>query len=85
LSAITSLEENKGLNLANRHHPNELGVAQGSCLGPSLFIFYMNRIAGAVCEARFNLFADHTLISAVEDSLEDDVRKKNNSLASLSH
>jgi Reverse transcriptase (RNA-dependent DNA polymerase) len=76
LSAITSLEENKGLNLANRHHPNELGVAQGSCLGPSLFIFYMNRIAGAVGEARFNLFADDTLISAAEGSLEDAVQKK---------
>jgi hypothetical protein len=47
---------------------NELGVAQSSCLGPSLFIFYMNRIAGAVGEARFNLFADDTLISVAEYS-----------------
>jgi hypothetical protein len=64
---------------------NELGVAQGSCLGPSLFIFYMNRIAGAVGEARFNLFADDTLNSVAEDTLEDAVRKINNSFASLSH
>jgi hypothetical protein len=56
--------------------PNELGVAQGSCMGPSLFIFYMNRIAGAVGEAIFNLFADDTLISVAEDA----VRKINNSL-----
>jgi hypothetical protein len=81
----SALEENKGLNLANQHHPNELGVAQGSCLDPSLFIFYMNRIAGAVGDSRFNFFADDTLISAAEDSLKDAVRKKNNSLASLSH
>jgi hypothetical protein len=60
--------------------PNELGVAQGSCLSPSLFIFYMNRIAGAVGEAIFNLFAGDTLISVAEDSLEVAVRKINNSL-----
>jgi hypothetical protein len=46
--------------------PNELDLAQGSCLGPSLFIFYMNRIAtGVVGEPRFNLFTDDTLISVL--------------------
>jgi hypothetical protein len=62
-----------------------MGVAQGSCLGPSLFIFYMNRIAGAVGGAKFNLFADDTFISVAENSLEDAVRKINHSLASLAH
>jgi hypothetical protein len=64
---------------------NEQGVAQGFCLGPSLFIFYMNRIAGAVGDARFNLFADDTLTSVAKDLLEDAVQKLNNTLASLSH
>jgi hypothetical protein len=67
--ANTSLEENKWQNLTYQHHRSWLDVAQGSCLVPSLFIFYMNRIAKAVSDARFNLFADDTLISVAEDSL----------------
>jgi hypothetical protein len=59
-----------GKSTSSEQH-NELGVTQGSCLAPSLFIFYMNRIARAVGEAKFNIFADDTLISVAEDSLED--------------
>jgi hypothetical protein len=65
--------------------PNELGVAQGSCLGPSLFFFYMNRIYEAVGnDCKFNLFADDTLISVAENSLEEAVTKINKTLESLS-
>jgi hypothetical protein len=64
--------------------PNELGVAQGPCVGPSLFIFYMNRIYEAVGnDCRFNLFADYTLISIAENSLEEAVTKINKTLESL--
>jgi hypothetical protein len=66
--------------------PNELGVAQGSCLGPSLFIFYMNRIYETVGnDCRFNLFADDTLISVAENSFEEAVTKINHCQNGLSN
>lgn len=49
----------------------ELGVPQGSVLGPLLFILYMNDIKETLTVAEVNLFADDTVLFVIADSIQE--------------
>jgi hypothetical protein len=60
----------------------QLGLPQGSVLGPLLFIFYINDIKNVLRYSKLNLFADDTLLYIATDTLDEAVNRMNNYLVS---
>lgn len=62
---------------------NDLGVPQGSILGPLLFILYINELGDCLKYCKIKMFADDTLIYIIFDNTEDACSKLNEDLSFL--
>lgn len=60
-----------------------LGLPQGSCIAPLLFILYINDIEDAIENGNIKLFADDAMLMVCENTLEQAVEKMNKNLDSL--
>lgn len=70
-------------NVLSEPRTNNLGVPQGSILGPVLFIIYINDLKASLQYCKMKLFADDTLIYAYSKQIEESAHNLNTDLSNL--
>ena len=70
-------------NVSSSHLPVHFGVAQGSLIGPLLFIIYMNDMVCCSRELNFILYADDTNVFLESEDLGEGILKVNHELRRL--
>lgn len=64
---------------------NELGVPQGSVLGPPLFNLYVNDISRVINKSSVHLFADDTMITTSGENIHEIINVINEDLSNFSN
>ena len=61
------------------------GLPQGSVLGPTLFIFYVNKIAGLLTTAKVKMYADDVVIYTANKNSQVAMKDLQQGLKDLDH